>query len=512
MLPHTIVDALETNSRWRAHEPAIICDEQTVDWREFNAAANRLANALIDRGVSSGARVAVLTENRPEHLIAIFGALKAGAAAVPLSPYLTGDILAGLMADAAVSALVADDSLMEPAKGAVAQLPHGETVQKICIGAPEAGWTNWDAFLSENAAQPAVEIAPDSEAVVIYSSGTTGTPKGIVHTHASRREFAMGLGLVLGLRPHSHGLVTTPLCSNGSWMIFAPCIACGVPVTITKRFSPESFFDAVETNGCTVTFAVPTQSKMILEADDFSRCDFSRFDTLVSSGAALPRALKQALSKNLPGRLIELYGQTEGVATILYPGEVEAHIDTVGRPGAGTDIVILTDYGQVAGAGEIGEIAGWVPSQMTGYLNRPVETREVWWHDAAGRRYIRTGDIGRITKDGYLQILDRKKDMIVSGGFNIFPQDIEAIIRGHPDVRDVAVIGVPDDRWGETPVAIIIANDAQAGSSDELTDWINARVAKTQRVSRVVLRETDFPRNLIGKVLKRSLRDEYATG
>lgn len=509
MLPNTIVDSLETNARWRAEECAVICGKTVMNWSALNALSNRVAHGLLQRGITKGSRVAILTSNRLEHLATVFGVLKAGASAVPLSPYLTGKIVATLAADASVSALVADADMLPLADAARQELDAPNRPLCVSVASDQPGWIEWERFLSGCDSEPAIALHEDDESVVIYSSGTTGTPKGIVHTHGSRREFALGLALALRLTSTSHGLVTTPLCSNGSWMIFAPCVAAGVPVTITRDFSPDLFFDAVERNRCTVTFAVPTQTRALLDAPDFAARDLSGFRNLVSSGAALPVGLKRRICEALPGRLIELYGQTEGVATILHPEEAADHLETVGRPGPGTDIVVLDDDGTELERGQIGEIAGWVPSQMRGYLNQDEATARVWWFDSRGRRFVKTGDIGRIDEQGYLRVLDRKKDMIVSGGFNIFPQDIEEVMRDHPQVHDVAVIGVRHPRWGETPVAIVIPRADNEASGNEILAWTNERVAKTQRLHAVVLRSADYPRNVIGKILKRELRAEY---
>jgi acyl-CoA synthetase (AMP-forming)/AMP-acid ligase II len=243
---------------------------------------------------------------------------------------------------------------------------------------------------------------------------------------------------------------------------------------------------------------------------EFDSFDLSAFRMKFCTSAPFAAALKADILKRWPGGLLEYYGMTEGGGTVvlaahLYPNKLH----TVGQPAAEHDIRLIGDDGREVAPGEPGEVVGRSPlAMMLGYHNQPDKTRDATWLDAEGRRYIRTGDVGRFDGDGFLTLLDRKKDMIISGGFNVYPSDLEATLQEHADVAEVAVVGVPSERWGETPVAFVVLKDGAQVSGDALAAWANARVGKNQRLSalRVV---AALPRSPIGKVLKRTLRDEY---
>jgi acyl-CoA synthetase (AMP-forming)/AMP-acid ligase II len=223
----------------------------------------------------------------------------------------------------------------------------------------------------------------------------------------------------------------------------------------------------------------------------------------------LPLPLKRRILEKLGPGLLELYGLTEGVGTTLKPEDMEEKTGSVGTPIGSTDMRIIDDEGRELPVGEIGEIVGYSPIMMKGYLNRPEATAEIIWRDERGRTYIRTGDMGRFDQDGFLYILDRKRDMIVSGGLNVFASDIEEIFLQHPEVLDVAVIAIPHQKWGETPLALVRHRPGAATTEDGLKEWANSRLAKHQRVNAVEFRDEDFPRNALGKVLKRELRQPY---
>jgi acyl-CoA synthetase (AMP-forming)/AMP-acid ligase II len=274
-------------------------------------------------------------------------------------------------------------------------------------------------------------------------------------------------------------------------------------------FNPEDFLKTVQEQQCTHTFMVPTQFQAIIDHPDFDKYDLSSLRIVVCAGAILPLPLKKRLLEKLGNVLMELYGLTEGVGTTLKPEEMRTKTGSVGTPISGTEIRIIDDDGREVAVGKPGEIVGIGPGGTEGYHNRPDATREIIWKDEIGRTFIRTGDMGRFDEDGFLYILDRKKDMIISGGINVFASDIEEVFLQHDDVRDVAVIAVPHDKWGETPLALVIRKDAAQGSEEELKEWANAKLAKHQKVRQLQFCEEDFPRNALGKVLKRQLREPY---
>jgi acyl-CoA synthetase (AMP-forming)/AMP-acid ligase II len=244
---------------------------------------------------------------------------------------------------------------------------------------------------------------------------------------------------------------------------------------------------------------------------DFERYDLSSFLVKSCTSAPFHAQLKADILRRWPGGLVEFYGMTEGGGSCI----LEAHnfpdkLHTVGKPAEGHDIRLIDEDERELAAGEIGEVVGRSGSMMTGYHNQPVKTREAEWYDSEGNRYIRSGDVGRFDEDGFLTLMDRRKDMVISGGFNVYPSDLEAVLRQHPGVADAAVVGVPSAEWGETPVGFVVPA-APAPGEEELRAWANAQLGKTQRLS--AIRYVDeLPRSDIGKVLKRQLRESYSAG
>jgi len=287
-----------------------------------------------------------------------------------------------------------------------------------------------------------------------------------------------------------------------------PVLFAGATLVVLERFEPKAFLETVARERVTHTFMVPTQYIMTLAEPDFGGHDLSSLRVMLSAGSSLRQDTKEAILARMGKGLYELYGASEGLATLLKPEQHEGKLGSVGKPVLGFDIRIIDDDGHELPRGKTGEIVGYGAGLMTGYYKKPEATAAVIWRDERGRSYVRTGDMGRFDADGFLYILDRKKDMIISGGFNVFPSDIEAVVGAHPDVSDVAVIGVPHEKWGETALALVIPREGASPDIVAIRDWANARLAKHQRLSAVELRD-EFPRNALGKVLKRSLRESY---
>jgi acyl-CoA synthetase (AMP-forming)/AMP-acid ligase II len=227
------------------------------------------------------------------------------------------------------------------------------------------------------------------------------------------------------------------------------------------------------------------------------------------TSAPFAAALKADILRRWPGGLIEYYGMTEGGGTVvLRAHEHPDKLATVGQPAEGHDIRLIDEAGREVAPGEIGEVVGHSPAMMKGYHRQPEKTREAEWYAPDGKRFIRTGDVGRFDADGFLTLMDRRKDMIISGGFNVYPSDLEAVLVQHPAVAEAAVVGVASQRWGETPVAFVVTEVGAGGTANQLRDWTNARLGKTQRLAAVEIIDA-LPRSAIGKILKRELRDTF---
>jgi acyl-CoA synthetase (AMP-forming)/AMP-acid ligase II len=347
-----------------------------------------------------------------------------------------------------------------------------------------------------------------SECNIIYSSGTTGLPKGIVQSQQCRMCWATDMALALRYHSGAITVLSIGLFSNISWVAMLATVLVGGTMVIMPAFSAEGLLDTVEAHHVTHGAFAPVQLQRLLEAPGLATRRLNSLQAIMCCGSPLPPPIKRAARDALGCALIELYGLTEGIITTLAPEDFDRKLESVGKPMPGQQLEILTDDDQIASRGVAGEIVGCGRLVMDGYHNRPEATAEVTWVDASGKRWLRTGDIGRLDAEGFLTIVDRKKDMILSGGQNIFPADIEMVMREHPAVADVAVIGVPSARWGETPLAVVVLRVSAGGDIDELVSWTNARVGKQQRIAAAVVRDA-LPRNPNGKVLKRELRVEY---
>jgi acyl-CoA synthetase (AMP-forming)/AMP-acid ligase II len=387
--------------------------------------------------------------------------------------------------------------------------PRAATVPRILLDESTGGlgWSQWLA--PEGTRVPDAEVDADWPFNIIYSSGTTGEPKGIVQPHGMRWAHVQR-GATYGYGPDTVTLLSTPLYSNTTLVVFFPTLAYGGTVLLMGKFDAAGYLALAARERVTHTMLVPVQYQRLMARPDFARHDLRSFRMKFCTSAPFSAALKAEVLARWPGGLVEFYGMTEGGGTCI----LEAHLHpdklhTVGQPAQGHDIRLIDEHGQEAPAGEAGEVVGRSPGMMKGYHGRPEKTREAEWYAPDGQRFIRTGDIGRFDAQGFLTLLDRRKDMIISGGFNIYPSDLEAELRQHPAVQDVAVVGVASEQWGETPVAYVVLRDGEAIAADALREWMNRRVGKTQRLSD--LRYLDeLPRSAIGKVLKRELREQYA--
>ncbi len=495
---------MDLHGRHRSTKAALISDDGAHSWGELALAMRKVAAGLHAHGIRRGDVVAVVAPNRLETIETYLGAMAAGAVVAPINLGLPDDAIVAQIRDCSAKALIASsDEAERLSRSGVAR----ECPVRVSIGGGVDSWTDWRDFLAGVQGVALHAASGEDRCSILYSSGTTGVPKGIVHTHAARLEFARNSALSLEFGQDARVICTIGLYSNAMWGAALSALIVGGSVVIEPRFDLERFFAAVEARRVTHAFLVPTQIEAIVKFTEETGRKLESLRVVISAGSALPANVKAALLANFPVRLIEAYGLTEGFATILSHEDGLLRPASVGRPMLGSSIAIIDDDGCTAGFGEAGEIIGSSAWLMREYLNRPAETGEAIFVDGEGRRWLRTGDIGRLDQDGFLQILDRKKDMILSGGQNIYPADLEAKLSEHESVAHACVIAAPHEKWGETPLAVVVLKPGAYVSEEELKAWTNERVAKWQRVSEV--RFTDeLPRNAMGKVLKRHVRNE----
>jgi long-chain acyl-CoA synthetase len=493
------------HARTRGDRVALIEGERRVTWGGLHDRVERLASALLGAGVRPGDKVAVLGENSVEYAEVFFGALRAGGCVVPLPTLASRDALERMVVDCGARALFVSGKYRE-----VGVAIAGRTVAvRASLDEAGGGFTSWASFLQGATTSPApVPIGPDDAFDVIYSSGTTGIPKGIVHTHAARKA-SYGGSRASYFDEGSVNAIATPFYSNTTTVTWFITTARGGASVLLGKFSPEAFLDAVERHRVTHAMLVPVQYERILASPRFATADRSSLRLLFSTSAPLSAETKRRILDETTAELVEIYGLTEGgPVTVLEARKHPDKLASVGLPAAGVEVRIVDDEGREVPRGQAGEVLGRSTNMMSGYLNRPDETSAMLFRGPDGVLFFRSGDLGRIDDDGFLYLLDRKKDVIISGGFNVYATDLEGVLAGHPAVAEVAVIGVPSERWGETPLALVVARPGAAVTPDELRDYCNERVGKAQRVSAVELRG-ELPRNAIGKVLKRELKEPY---
>jgi acyl-CoA synthetase (AMP-forming)/AMP-acid ligase II len=498
---------LPRHARYRPDHLALVFASHRLTFRDFNARVNRLANALLAAGLRKGDMFATVVPNRLELMDAYWAAAKTGLVIVPMSPLLQESGLAALLADSDARLVITTRALADTLDRVRPGLPGIRADRWIVVEDPAPpGYRTYDALIAgaPDHEPPEAGLTDADPFNIMYSSGTTGEPKGIVHTHYVRAFYCSICATACRISPESVVLHAGSIVFNGAMIDLMPWMLVGCTYILHAAFDAEAVIEEIERSAVTHIVMVPSQIVAVLSSPAFSPKRLASLEMLLTVGAPLHLETKQRLTEALPGRFYELYGLTEGFVTILDKTDAPRKLASVGVPPPLYEMRILDESGHDVAPGEVGEICGRGPLLMAGYHRRPDLTAR-----AIVDGWLHSGDLGYVDEDGFLYLVDRKKDMIISGGVNVYPRDIEEVVIQHPAVRETAVFGVADPRWGETPVAAVVLRQPGAARAAELAAWINARVgAKYQRVSDVMILD-DFPRNVAGKTLKRVLQARY---
>jgi fatty-acyl-CoA synthase len=476
---------------------------------ELDRRTNAIANGLYDAGVRRGDRVAMLLPNSAEYIEAVVGVAKLGAVSVPLNTRLSAREIAHCLRDAGCRLLFLAD---EHAATADAAMGERDLALQTVVRVPStAGRTRTTASEFEQLVRSGSPTARDEDvthddlAFLLYTSGTTGRAKGAMVTHGNVHwACLMYLTHGVGLTPQSRSLSATPLFHVGGLMVFAlPVLYVGGTVVTQGSFEPRRTLELIAEEQVTIQFLVPAMWAELARLPDFDDHDLSNLQECLTGGAPCPLpVIEFYLDRGLC--FLEAYGLTEttGPGCVLESPFVRQHSGSVGRPYMHVDAMVADDDGRPLPVGEIGEMLFRGPNVFAGYWGLPGATLEAFHGD-----WFRTGDLARIDEHGFYTIVDRKKDMVITGGENVYPVEVEQVLVRHPAVREVAVIGAPDERWGERVVAVIVLEPEQTIDERELRAWCRERIAhyKAPRELRVV---DELPRNPSGKVLKRALRLE----
>ncbi|HEV7441396.1 MAG TPA: class I adenylate-forming enzyme family protein, partial [Steroidobacteraceae bacterium] len=460
---------LQLHAQARPEATAVLAEDQCLTYRALHSLVDRVAASFQRDGLLAGEAIAICADTSVAYLATFLGALRAGLVVSPLAPGSTPNQLRAMLDDSSARLLFLDAAVAAH----LSTVAPSIRVTRVSLDGCDSGLPFSQWLMSNSQALRPHLVAAADPFNIIYSSGTTGTPKGIVQSHGMRWGTIRMIG-AYEFDECSITLVSTPLYSNTTLVTVLPTIALGGTVVLMAKFDAAKFLQLAASKRATHAMLVPVQYQRIMSTHAFDGSGLASFRMKFSTSAPLSADLKADVLARWPGGLVEFYGMTEGGGVCVL--EAHRHSDklgTVGRPVGGHDIRLIGDDLQQVPPGQVGEVVGHSAAMMTGYHNHPEKTAEVEWFDPAGKRFIRTGDLGRFDSDGFLTLLDRKKDMIISGGFNVYPADIEAVLREHPMVLEAAVVGVPSRRWGETPVAFVVLKEGTQAKAEDLAAFVN---------------------------------------
>jgi long-chain acyl-CoA synthetase len=493
---------------------AVQCDGNALTYESLAAQAAQFANAIVRMGLAPGRapRVGVLASNSVEFAIIVATCYVYGFCLVPIPGLIAPDAQARMIVDADVGILFVSEKLKHKAQEALSlAAAAGKRVAVIALDFTDSPWPAFREFLSVEKPFFAGGFAsPEWEANIIYSSGTTGVPKGIVHTHHARGVQLAQTG-TFGFSGETQLIATVNLYSNHGVYGLTAALYWGGATLMMSKFSVTTMTGFYKSHKPTAAWIVPAVLLRAIADPAFESAVEATHTLKVCTGAPLSAAQKQECLSKWPGRLLEAYGQSEtGIVTLLDVNNTSTDkLGTVGRAVRDCTIVIVGEDNCALEADAIGEVAAHTPALMGEYHGQAHSSPKSFWYDSHGQRYKLTGDLGRLDPDGYLWLSGRASDMIISGGYNVYAVDIEAALSDHPAILEVAVVGAPSRKWGETPVACVQLRDGAKVDVEALRRWANDKLGEVQRLAGIEV-YAELPRGTMGKILKRQLREELA--
>jgi fatty-acyl-CoA synthase len=507
---HGIGGLLRRSAARHPDKPALVCGGSRETYAELDRAVNRVANALTARGIAPGERVALLSRNCRGFVLAYLALARLGAISVPVNFMLNAAEVAYILGHAGVAGLVAEEALLGVADEAIAASGCAPRLRGV-IGAAAAGWEPLEAWTQHpDDRAPAVHVPDDAPAQILYTSGTESRPKGA--TLSSRSLMAQYASCIVDgeMSADDVELHCLPLYHCAQLHCFLSVdLLLGATSVVMPGADAGAMLAAVERERISKLFCPPTVWIALLRHPDFERRDLSSLRKGYYGASVMPEEVVRELSRRLPGvRLFNFYGQTElaPLATVLKPEDQLSRIGSAGRPALNVETRVVDDEDRPVPPGTVGEIVHRSPHVMLGYWNDEAKTAEAfrngWFH---------SGDLGVLDSDGYLRVVDRKKDMIKSGGENVASREVEEVIYTHPAVAEAAVFGLPHERWIECVTAAVVCRAGQSLSEAALIEFCRERLAGYKSPKRIILLEA-LPKNASGKILKRELRQRFLQG
>lgn len=487
----------------------LVCDDKRYTYAQLNERVNRLADSLTKIGLGKGDNAAIMLHNCPEYVEIYFALAKIGAVAVPLNFMFKGKGLEYLVNNSEAQIIFLEEATRDQVEHVRSRLISIRSGGFITLGstAPR-GYKSYEGLIAAGAPkEPEVAVGEEDDVIILYTSGTTGLPKGIVLTHRNRLTYCQWCGLEYGMLFDGVHLVTTPMYHNVACFLSQTQFFTGGKVVIMPKFDAADCARLIASEGVTSTFMVPTQLNLLLQWSAAAHPNLSTMRTLITGAAPLATRTKEEIINLLKCDLQEMYGLTEtGLITNMKSKDALRKVRCVGQPFFHMEMRVADEHGKEVPQGEVGEIIARGPLLLRTYYKN-----EKAYHDAMRDGWFFSGDLGRVDEEGFLYLVDRKKDMICSGGVNIYPTDIEEILHSHPKIHESAAIGVPDETWGESVLAMVVLRPGQSMTEEEVIRYCKDNMASYQAPKSVKFIEA-LPRNPSGKVLKRELREPFWRG